>query len=65
MRYKEIEKRLKKDGWMLFAQRGSHCQFVHKTKTGKVTVPKHPGDINPSVVKSIWRQAGISETKVK
>lgn len=55
MRYKEIDKRLKKDGWILFAQRGSHCQFVHKTKAGKVTVPKHPGDINPSVVKSIWR----------
>ncbi|EFH71673.1 type II toxin-antitoxin system HicA family toxin [Gardnerella swidsinskii] len=65
MRFKEIERRLKADGWQYLAQRGSHCQFIHPTKPGKVTVPKHPGDIHPSVVKSIWKQAGINETKVK
>ena len=64
MRFKEIEKRLLADGWTFAAQRSSHCQYVHPTKKGKVTVPKHNGDVNPSVVRSIWRQAGISERKV-
>ncbi|MBS6205633.1 MAG: type II toxin-antitoxin system HicA family toxin [Bifidobacterium pseudocatenulatum] len=65
MRFKEIERRLLEDGWRLYAQRGSHCQYVHPEKPGKVTVPKHNGDINPRTVASIWKQAGISERRTK
>lgn len=33
------------------------------TKPGKVTVPEHAGkDIHPDVVKSIMKQAGITDT---
>ena len=46
MRFKEIERRLMADGWQLAGQRGSHCQYVHPTKPGRVTVPKHNGDVN-------------------
>ncbi len=30
---------IEKDGWYLKKQRGSHRQFVHPEKKGKVTVP--------------------------
>ena len=65
MRFKEIERRLMADGWQLAGQRGSHCQYVHPTKPGRVTVPKHNGDVNPVTVRSIWRQAGIDERRTK
>jgi predicted RNA binding protein YcfA (HicA-like mRNA interferase family) len=33
------------DGWQEKAQKGNHLQLVHPTKTGKVTVPIHKGDV--------------------
>ncbi|MCI1674482.1 MAG: type II toxin-antitoxin system HicA family toxin [Bifidobacterium tibiigranuli] len=65
MRFKEIERRLRADGWYLESQSGSHCQYVHAYKPGKVTVPKHSGDLAPFTVKSIWKQASIDERKIK
>ena len=65
MRFKEIEKRLLADGWTLKSQRGSHRQYVHPTKAGKVTLPSHTGDLDPRTVKSIWNQAGIDERRTK
>ena len=47
MRFKEIEKRLLADGWVLKSQRGSHRQYVHPVKPGKVTLPNHTGDLEP------------------
>lgn len=41
---KEILKLLSEDGWILKNQRGSHRQFVHPTKLGKVTVNNKLGD---------------------
>ena len=61
MRFKEIEKRLLADGWVLKSQRGSHRQYVHPVKPGKVTLPNHTGDLDPRTVKSIWKQAGIND----
>lgn len=59
MTVKEIIKKLKADGWVEVAQVGSHKQFKHKTKKGKVTVPVHKGDVNIKTAKSILNQAGI------
>ena len=59
MKFREIEKILLKDGWTLKDVRGSHHQYVHQSKPGKVTVPYHPGDIAPIIIKSIFRQAGL------
>lgn len=60
MRFREVDKILKKDGWYEVAKVGSHHQYRHPTKQGKVTVPEHAGkDINIAVVKSIWKQAGL------
>lgn len=60
MRFREIDRLLKRDGWYEVNQVGSHHQYKHPTKIGKVTVPEHSGkDINIYVVKSIMKQAGL------
>lgn len=59
MRFREVEKMILKDGWYQIGQKGSHHQYKHPTKAGKVTIPEHGGDINPDTVKSILKQAGL------
>jgi len=59
MRFREIERILLEDGWVFLCAKGSHYQYVHPAKPGKVTIPFHSGDIPPIVVKSILRQAGL------
>lgn len=59
MRFREIEKIILNDGWQLKSSKGSHFQYVHPSKPGKVTIPNHPGDIAPIVVKKILKQAGL------
>ena len=55
MRFREIEKIVLNDGWELVDVRGSHHQYKHPTKTGKVTIPNHRGDIPQRVVNSILK----------
>lgn len=59
MKFKEVEKIIKEDGWYQVKQKGSHHQYKHPVKPGKVTIPEHAGDINLDTVKSILRQAGL------
>jgi predicted RNA binding protein YcfA (HicA-like mRNA interferase family) len=62
-RYKvrEILKMLKKDGWVLLRQKGSHKQFAHPIKKGVVTVSGHStnDDLHPKTASSIFKQAGL------
>jgi predicted RNA binding protein YcfA (HicA-like mRNA interferase family) len=40
--------------------RGSHRQFKHPARPGKVTIAGHPGvDLHPKTWATIKRQAGI------
>ena len=56
----EIIAILKADGWELCQTEGSHYQFKHPEKKGKVTV-KHPDkDVPRPTAKAIWKQAGLS-----
>lgn len=60
MRFREVDKLVKSDGWYEVKKVGSHHQYKHPTKQGKVTIPEHGGkDIDMAVVKSIKKQAGI------
>jgi predicted RNA binding protein YcfA (HicA-like mRNA interferase family) len=59
MKFQEIEKFILKDGWTLKAVKGSHHQYIHTTKPGKVTIPYHSGDIAPVIIKAILKQAGL------
>lgn len=50
------------DGWYLIATEGSHRQFKHPKKLGRVTVPGKPGDDLPiGTLNSILRQAGLKK----
>lgn len=59
MRVRELEKILRDDGWYLVKQVGSHRQYKHPVKPGKVTLPNHSGDIDKGTVNSILKQAGL------
>ncbi|MDR1788547.1 MAG: type II toxin-antitoxin system HicA family toxin [Treponema sp.] len=62
MKFREIERILIADGWRFKCAVGSHHQYIHSKKPGKVTVPYHTGDVAPVIVRSIFRQAGISRS---
>jgi predicted RNA binding protein YcfA (HicA-like mRNA interferase family) len=50
------------DGWFLVATRGSHRQFKHAAKAGRVTVAGRPSDdIAPGTLNSILKQAGLKK----
>ena len=56
----KILKKLAEDGWYLVHQVGSHRQFKHPTKKGKVTVNGKPSDDTwGNELKSIEKQSGI------
>lgn len=61
MTAKEAEKIIKKDGWYLVSIEGSHHQYKHLEKSGKVTIPFHkkPKDLPTRTLKSIFKQAGL------
>jgi predicted RNA binding protein YcfA (HicA-like mRNA interferase family) len=59
MKFQEIERIILKDGWSLKAVKGSHYQYVHPAKPGKVTIPYHTGDIAPVIITAILKQAGL------
>jgi predicted RNA binding protein YcfA (HicA-like mRNA interferase family) len=60
MKVREILEILRHDGWYLVATRGSHRQFKHAAKSGRVTVPGKPGDdLHPGTLNSILKQAGL------
>jgi predicted RNA binding protein YcfA (HicA-like mRNA interferase family) len=59
MKVAEIIRRLRHDGWYLHRTRGSHRQFKHPSKNGRVTVPGKPNDdLAPGTLNSIYKQAG-------
>jgi predicted RNA binding protein YcfA (HicA-like mRNA interferase family) len=51
---------LHRDGWIPIKAKGSHRQFIHPRKPGRVTVAgKESADLAPKTWASILRQAGL------
>jgi predicted RNA binding protein YcfA (HicA-like mRNA interferase family) len=62
MKVSEVLRMLQDDGWFLVATRGSHRQFKHSVKPGRVTVPGKPSDdLAPGTLNSILKQAGLKK----
>jgi len=60
MKVSEILIMLKADGWYLVTTRGSHHQFKHPVKSGRVTVPGKPSDdLAPGTLNSILKQSQL------
>ncbi len=55
-------KLLEADGWYLVVTKGSHRQYKHPTKLGRVTIAGHPNDdLAPGTLNSIYKQAKLKE----
>lgn len=60
MKVRDIIRLIEQDRWRFHSQKGSHQQYVHPTKKGRVTVAGKPShDIHPKTLADIFRQAGI------
>ena len=62
VKVREAIKMIEKDGWYLVAFKGSHRQYKHSIKAGRVTVAGHPShDLAPGTFNSILKQAQLKE----
>lgn len=61
MKVRDLLKLIKKDGWHKVNQKGSHAQYKHPVKKGRVTIPMHKGDVPVGTLKSIFKQAQLDE----
>ncbi len=65
MNSKDLVKLIQGAGWQLTATKGSHHQFTHPSKTGKVTIPHPKKDLAIGLVRNILKQAGIDPNSIK
>ena len=64
MKVRDIVRKIREDGWHLVATRGSHQQYKHAEKPGRVTVAGHPNDdLAPGTLNSILKQAQLKEVE--
>lgn len=64
MKVHQVLRILHEDGWRLIATRGSHRQFKHPERLGRVTVPGRAGDdLAPGTLNSILKQAGLKQRR--
>ncbi len=56
---RQVIKRIIDAGWHEVSQSGSHKQFKHPKKLGRVTIPHPKKDLPKKTLRSIERQAGI------
>jgi len=64
MKVRDIIKILEDDGWYLVAIRGSHRQYKHATKRGRVTIAGHANhDVAAGTLNSILKQAKLKGAK--
>ena len=50
---------LESDGWFLVSTRGSHRQYKHPEKKGRVTVPHPKKDLPLGTLRQMYKQAGL------
>jgi predicted RNA binding protein YcfA (HicA-like mRNA interferase family) len=66
MKYRDLIKKIEAVGWIHESTKGSHMQFGHASRSGKVTVPGG-GKLNREVplgtLNSILKQAGLMDTR--
>lgn len=62
MKVAEILRMISQDGWYLVSTKGSHRQFKHPAKEGRVTVAGKPSDdLAPGTLNSILKQSGLKK----
>ena len=62
MKTRDVLRLIHEDGWYQVDQRGSHRQFKHPAKPGKVTVAGHPSEeMAEGTFRNILKQAGLKK----
>lgn len=66
MKVRDVIKLIEADGWYLVVTKGSHRQYKHSTKPGRVTIAGHPShDLAPGTLNSIFKQAQVKRPESK
>jgi len=66
MKVRDVIKLIERDGWYLVVTKGSHRQYKHPTKPGRVTIAGHPtDDLAPGTLNSIFKQAHVQKPSGK
>ncbi len=64
MKVREVIKMIESDGWELVATKGSHRQYKHPTKAGRVTIAGQPNhDLAAGTLNSILKQAQLKKKR--
>jgi predicted RNA binding protein YcfA (HicA-like mRNA interferase family) len=64
MKVRDAIRLIEQDGWYQVATRGSHRQYKHSRKPGRVTIAGKPSDdLAPGTWHSILKQAGLKEQR--
>ena len=62
MKVKDVIRLLEEEGWFLITTRGSHRQYKHAVRPGRVTVAGKPSDdLAPGTLNSILKQSGLKD----
>jgi predicted RNA binding protein YcfA (HicA-like mRNA interferase family) len=62
MKVRDIIKMMEADGWYIVETKGSHRQYKHPLKKGRVTIAGHPGDdLATGTLNSVLKQARLKE----
>jgi len=60
MKLRDVLKLIEEDGWYLVATKGSHRQYKHSKKPGRVTIAGHLNDdLAPGTLNSVFKQAQL------
>jgi predicted RNA binding protein YcfA (HicA-like mRNA interferase family) len=66
MKVRDIIRIIEADGWYLVDTRGSHRQYRHPAKSGRVTIAGNPShDLAPGTLNSILKQANVKHNRGK
>ncbi len=64
MKVRDVIRMVEEDGWYLVVVRGSHRQYKHLLKLGRVTIAGHPSDeLAPGTLDSVLKQAQLKRRK--
>jgi predicted RNA binding protein YcfA (HicA-like mRNA interferase family) len=58
---REVVALIEAAGWLRDRQKGSHAVFTHPSKSGRVVVPMHSGDIPKGTLNDILKRAGLKK----
>ena len=64
MKIRDVIRLIESDGWCLVVTKGSHRQYKHTTKAGRVTIAGHLNDgLAPGTLNSVLKQAQLQKHK--